>query len=199
MPAFQIVAWRAFVDAEQVDHAVVVFAQERIHLLVIPFLGDGRYRIDEKLGSGGLLGNFLALGAGLSFGCYYISLDQCPENERLSGIVIANLLTALVGVPFLFTTHPALSGAPLLYIVLLGVFQLGIPYALLAAGSEYCPPLACSLLGALEPLLNPVWVFLFDGEAPGPFALIGGAVVIATITVWCVYKDRKAKAEAAVQ
>ena len=153
----------------------------------------------EQLGSGGLLGNFLALGAGLSFGCYYISLGRCPENERLSGIVIANLLTALVGVPFLFTTHPALSGAPLLYIVLLGVFQLGIPYALLAAGSEYCPPLACSLLGALEPLLNPVWVFLFDGEAPGPFALIGGAVVIATITVWCVYKDRKAKAEAAVQ
>ena len=150
----------------------------------------------QQLGSGGLLGNCLALGAGLTLGCYLISLGECPENERLSAIVMADILTCLVGIPFLLTTHPVFSGLPLLYIVILGVFQLGIPYVLLAAGSEYCPPLACSLLGALEPLLNPVWVFIFNGEAPGPFALVGGAIVITTISVWCVYNEKKAKAAA---
>ena len=59
------------------------------------------------------------------------------------------------------------------------------------------PPLVCSLIGALEPLLNPVWVFLFTGERPGLFALIGGAVVIVTITAWCIRRDRAGASEAA--
>ena len=52
--------------------------------------------------------------------------------------------------------------------------------------SRMCPPLACCLLGALEPLLNPLWVLVFYGERPGVFALVGGAVVIATVTLWSI-------------
>ena len=83
--------------------------------------------------------------------------------------------------------------------VLLGVVQLGIPYVLLAKAAEHCPPLACCLLGAVEPLLNPLWVFLLDGEAPGPRALAGGAVVIVTITVWSVWKAKHPEAEEPVE
>ena len=42
--------------------------------------------------------------------------------------------------------------------------------------------------------MHPLWVFIFDGEAPGLWALVGGAVVIATITVWCVHGDLREKA-----
>ena len=52
------------------------------------------------------------------------------------------------------------------------------------------------LLGAVEPLLNPVWVLIFYGEKPGVFALIGGVVVIVTITVWCIKGQEKAPEEA---
>ena len=69
-------------------------------------------------------------------------------------------------------------------ILTLGIFQLGISYILYVKASKYCPPLACCLLGALEPLLNPVWVAIFDGERPGIWALIGGVIVVASITVW---------------
>ena len=43
--------------------------------------------------------------------------------------------------------------------------------------------------------LNPVWVFLFDGEAPGLFALFGGVIVIVSITCWTIFKDKAAAAE----
>ena len=142
----------------------------------------------DKLSAGHQLGNVVALCAGASFGCYYISLGESPESERMSSIFIADALTFLVGLPFSFATHPALAPVPVLVVVLLGVFQLGIPYVLLAKAAEHCPPLACCLLGAVEPLLNPLWVFLLDGEAPGSRALIGGAVVIVTITLWSVWK-----------
>lgn len=148
----------------------------------------------DKLGSGHFFGNCVALLSGLTFGTYYITLGESPENERLGGVVMANLMTFLVSIPFIFITKPELSGLPLLYIFILGVFQLGIPYILLAIGSERCPPLVCSLLGAVEPLLNPVWVLIFDGEAPGVFALVGGVIVIATISLWCVYNGKKAEA-----
>ena len=144
----------------------------------------------DKLSAGHQLGNVVALGAGACFGCYYISLGESPEGERMSAILIADGLTFLIGLPFTFTTHPSFTPAAMLVVVLLGIIQLGIPYILLAKAAEHCPPLACCLLGAVEPLLNPLWVFLLNGEAPGVSALCGGAVVILTITLWSVWNYR---------
>ena len=78
--------------------------------------------------------------------------------------------------------------------VILGVFQLGIPYVLYGIASRDCSPLACSLIGMLEPLLNPVWVAIFTGEVPGMFAMAGAVVIIATVTWWCVQESRGAAA-----
>ena len=153
----------------------------------------------DKLSAGHQLGNVVAIGAGMAFAFYYISLGDSPEDERMSAIVIANGLTFLACLPFTFTTQPALAPTPVLVLALLGIFQLGIPYVLLTKAAENCPPLACCLLGAVEPLLNPLWVFLLDGEAPGPRALAGGAVVIVTITVWSVWKARHPEAEEPVE
>jgi drug/metabolite transporter (DMT)-like permease len=94
-------------------------------------------------------------------------------------------------VPAVILTHPALTGWTILCILVLGVFQLGIAYILFAKASLYCPPLACALLAALEPLLNPVWVLLFNGERPGPYALIGGVIVITAVTLWCIFGKEK--------
>ena len=97
----------------------------------------------------------------------------------------------LIGVSFVFREPPELRFIPVLFTVLLGIFQLGIPYILYAHAAANCPPLACVLLSALEPLLNPLWVLIFYGERPGPFALLGGAVVVVTITLWCVLRERE--------
>ena len=34
----------------------------------------------------------------------------------------------------------------------------------------------------LEPIANPISVFLFLGERPGPYSIAGGAIVLAAIT-----------------
>ena len=148
----------------------------------------------DQFTPGHVLGNVVAILSGLFMALMYMNLGSCPETERMSSILIGQTLTFLCGVPLLFTTHPAFSALPVLYVVILGVVQLGIPYVLCARAAEHCPPLACSLLGALEPLLNPIWVFLFDGEAPGVFALAGGAVVIGTVTLWCIFGQRAPEA-----
>ena len=165
------------------------FSRADILAVALTFGGVSLFFVD-KLGTGNFTGDLVGLASGLAFGCYYMSLEASPEDERMSAIVIANVLTFLVGLPFIFLTRPVFAGLSLLYIFILGVFQLGIPYVLLAKGSEHCPPLVCALMGAVEPLLNPLWVFIFDGERPGALALMGGVIIITTITSWCIWNAR---------
>ncbi len=168
------------------------FSRADVLAVVLTMAGISLFFFDQ-LTPGHLAGNCVAIFAGMAFACYYMSLEGASESQRMSAILIAHGLTFLVGLPFTFVYPPELSAAPVACILVLGVVQLGIPYVLLGRASGACPPLACSLLGAVEPLLNPVWVFIFDGEAPGLWALIGGVVVVATITIWCVYGDLRGK------
>lgn len=168
------------------------FSRADVLAVVLTMAGISLFFFDQ-LTPGHLAGNCVAIFAGMAFACYYMSLEGASESQRMSAILIAHGLTFLAGLPFTFVYPPELSAAPVACILVLGVVQLGIPYVLLGRASGACPPLACSLLGAVEPLLNPVWVFIFDGEAPGLWALIGGVVVVATITVWCVYGDLRGK------
>ena len=144
----------------------------------------------EKLDAGRLWGNLVACLSGLTMACMFLSVQRADASERMSGLLLGHLLTAAVGIPFLFFTPNRLDGAAVGILAILGVVQLGVPYILFGLASEHCPPLACSLIAAVEPLLNPVWVALFDGEKPGALSLLGGAVVVLAITAWCAWKDR---------
>lgn len=152
----------------------------------------------DKLGAGNLLGNILAIIAGLFMAGVYVITGRSDDSTRMSGILLGQLFTAVIGIPMIFIYPTPVSTTAVLSILILGIVQLGIPYILYAIAAKDCPPLACSLIGAIEPLLNPVWVFLFSGEAPGAHALFGGLIVIASVTGWCVWRDRFIAARKAV-
>lgn len=147
----------------------------------------------DQLKPGNLLGNLIAIFAGLSMAGMYITTGIADEQSRMSGILLGHLITAAVGIPMMLFFDTPITAPAVLSILALGIVQLGIPYVLFGIAMKDCPPLACSLLGAVEPLLNPVWVFIFTRERPGIFALCGGAIVIVTITSWCIWRDRTVK------
>jgi drug/metabolite transporter (DMT)-like permease len=91
----------------------------------------------------------------------------------------------------------ALAPRAALVLVYLGVVQLGVAYVLLARGLKRVPASKASLISMLEPALNPVWVFLGVGERPGPWALLGGSVVIASVALRTLVGDRSRSARAA--
>ena len=178
-----------------------IFLKQRIRradlaVVLCTLLGIALFFFDQ-LTPGYVLGNFVAIAAGMFMAGMFMLVGEIRGEERFSAILIGQSLTFLVGLPFVFLTKPVFTGAALASILVLGVFQLGISYILYAKAAENCPPLACCLLSALEPLLNPVWVFLFDGERPGLFALIGALIVIVSITVWTVLGQKKEAKEAA--
>jgi drug/metabolite transporter (DMT)-like permease len=42
----------------------------------------------------------------------------------------------------------------------------------------------------IEPVLNPTWAFIFVGETPGLWAIIGGAIILPTVAIWAVFRKR---------
>lgn len=148
----------------------------------------------ERMDGGGLLGNAVALAAGVFLAATYIATCNIGTEERMSGILYAHLLTACIGIPFAFFYETAASAEAIGGIVLLGVVQLGIPYVLYGIAVQHCPPLACSLIGMLEAVFNPVLVFLVTGERPSALSLLGGALVLCTIAYWAVRSQQRAQA-----
>lgn len=161
-------------------------------IAVIATMGGIALFFFDKLAGGYVLGNFVAILSGALMAAMFLAVGKVDEDTRMGGMLLGHLFTAAIGVPVTFFVSTPVSTVPLLCIAALGVIQLGIPYILLCLSSKNCPPLACSLLGAMEPLLNPVWVFLFTGEAPGTLALAGGALVIVSVTLWCIWQNRHA-------
>ncbi|HVO20278.1 MAG TPA: DMT family transporter [Anaeromyxobacter sp.] len=154
----------------------------RGELLAIPIYGLGLalFFLDE-LSPGQLAGNLLALAAGLSFGLCIVGLRRAGEDAT-AAIVWGNLLAAAVALP-LWPAGPSAGPGDLALLAFLGVFQLGLAYLWFARGIARVPALEASLLVLLEPVLNPVWTFLLTGERPGPWAIGGGAIVLAA-TAW---------------
>lgn len=163
---------------------------------VFTFLGIALFFIDG-IGAGTTVGNLIAIFAGAVLGGMYFISGTVSLEERLSSIWLAHIITAVVGVPFVWITNAEFSIHNIIFILLLGIVQIGLPYILFALAVEKCPPFACSLIGVLEPLLNPVWVFLDNEEKPGITALFGALIVLSTVTMWCILGDTKKKKDAA--
>ena len=66
-------------------------------------------------------------------------------------------------------------------IAVLGVVQLGIPYVLYSVAIRRVTALEAILIPMIEPILNPLWVLLKRGEVPGPWSLLGGALVLGAV------------------
>jgi len=158
------------------------------------FFGILLFFVDE-LDLGGMLGNFVAIVSGLCMAVMFIFNGRLDLNARMTGILFAHTLTAVVGLPIgLATTETVITIQEILLILILGVIQLGIPYVIYALAASKISPLSCSLIGMIEPLLNPIWVAIFYGEIPGIFALIGGIIVIVSVIVYNVWDEKQDQA-----
>ena len=175
--------------------------------MMLTFIGISFFFF-EQMDGGGLLGNIIAVLAGFFMAFMYITVNRADPSEKMSSIFFGQAFTAIAGIiaglilpifsgkiPDELTVPFNLNPMGWLCIFILGVVQLGIPYVLVGLASKNCSALACSLIGVIEPLLNPVWVAIFDGEIPGIFALIGAVIIIVSVSGWCILSDKDGSAK----
>lgn len=143
----------------------------------------------EDLSVGMMWGNIIALGTSFSFAGFFIAVKTLNHEETMFSIILGNALTWIIGLPFY--SESLLTTSSLTGLVLLGVFQIGLAYILYSKSMVYLKALDAILIPVIEPLLNPVWVFLFIGEAPSVFSILGGIVVIASVVGRSYYQSKR--------
>jgi DME family drug/metabolite transporter len=137
-----------------------------------------------KLRPEDLSGNFLALASGLCFALYFLLLRHSKSRavNRASSVIYGNLLVVLIAAPAGLAALPTMSTHDVLSVVYLGVVQIGIAYTLFTvAMARGVRSLDAGIVGYIEPILNPIWVFLVIGERPSNWALLGGAIIIVAV------------------
>jgi drug/metabolite transporter (DMT)-like permease len=163
------------------------------HLVAFVFvaLGMGLF-FAGGLGGGSFLGNAAAVAAGLTFALYAISMRKQKDGSPIESALMAHVFTAAVAfVGCLFFPAPRIDARSLAAVAGLGVLQIGLASVLFAVGIKRVTALDSSLIGVLEPVFNPVWVFLATAEAPGGNALAGGALIIAAVVGSTLYSMRR--------
>jgi len=143
--------------------------------LLLAVLGLGCF-CGEQLTLAGWVGNGCALGSGLATAWLVVCLRKHAATSPLSMLLLANILVAVVGVPWMCAAMPDAVSWGLLLVA--GVGQLGLPLVLYGKAIPHVRAIEAVLIPVLEPVLNPVWVWVFVGEAPSGWALLGGVMVL---------------------
>ena len=146
-----------------------------------------------------ITGNLLALASGLFFALYFLLLrhPRAREVNRASSVIYGNLIAIILTAPWGFAALNHMTAPSALGVTYLGVVQLGIAYILFTtAMARGVRSLDASIMCYIEPVLNPVWVFLFLGERPSRWALLGGTIIIAAVLAHMLVSHRSSRLEA---
>jgi DME family drug/metabolite transporter len=132
-----------------------------------------------RLESRGMAGNIMALISSFFFAALILAIRRDREGAK-AAITWGNVATAASVLPFI--AHDlALTPRSAVVLIFLGIFQIAVAYVFFVRGLTHVTATEASLTGMLEPVANPIWVFLFLGERPSPYAIAGAAVVLAAI------------------
>lgn len=141
----------------------------------------------------GYLGNVFAILAGISFAAMIVLMRKQKDGSPVETALLGNILALAVGLPFIVSelgSGPVLDIQDWGVLAFLGIFQLGIPFILYSKAIRALTALEAVLIQTLEPILNPLWVFLVINERPGPLALVGGFIVLASVAARAVISSR---------
>ena len=149
-------------------------------IITVVFAGMGLFFADG-LELSGFVGNVFGVISGLCFAAMTIALRKQKDGSPVESIILGNLIAFAIGLPLMIgAPWPSAGGWGAL--LALGIVQLGFSYWLYARAIRRVTALEAVIIPVFEPILNPLWVFLARGERPGPWALLGGVIVLGAVT-----------------
>ena len=136
-----------------------------------------------------MLGNILAIGAGAVMAMQAVSVCQIKNASSVNLVIIGGgFLNFICCFPFM--EHTSAPFTDYVCVIFLGICQLGVSYALYSWAVVYLSPLEVILIPAIEPLVNPLLTLLTRGEKITVHTLLGGVIVVGSITIWSIWKEK---------
>lgn len=174
--------------------AILLKERARVeHFVALPLVAGGMVLMFfDELGGGRLLGNVLALMSAVTFSFYFVFMRMQKDDSPLESILLSHWLTAgTCLVISLFLPAPDITLKSLAAIAVLGIVQIGLTAVLFTIAIKRISAVQANLIAVIEPVFNPIWVFLVIGEAPGTGALMGGGMIILAVTAASIISTRR--------
>ncbi len=134
----------------------------------------------ESLGGGTWLGDLMASATALLMGLNLIVLRKVRQRDMTPALCLAGFIGA--GLALLFTQPSQIIAHDMAILALDGFIILPLSLALFLGGTRTVPAAEVALLALIETVLGPLWAWVGIGEAPSLMALVGGFIIIASIT-----------------
>jgi drug/metabolite transporter (DMT)-like permease len=135
--------------------------------------------VSNSARGGAVVGDLLAIVMAASFATATVLVRRHPEIQMAPAAALATTLAALVALPLADPLEATARDLALL--AFFGVGQFGAGFLLFVVGARLIPAAQSSLIGMLETVLGPVWVWLVLNESPGAASLTGGALILAAL------------------
>lgn len=168
-----------------------LFLGERLRratLVTMLFAGSGLVLMvvnGVSIGSG--FGNLMALLTALSFAGFAVVVRYRRQVEMLPSLLIASTLIIAVSLP-VTGGDLALPMKDILLCLFWGACLSGFVNWTFIIASRHLATAEVTLLMLIEFALGPLWVWLFVGEVPHRWTLIGGSIIIASVAVRAVHE-----------
>lgn len=137
-------------------------------------------------------GGLIALGVALSLAGSLIVIRRWPHIRMTPATCTGAALAMVISFPL--AAPLSVNGHDFALLAFFGAGQLGVGLILLITGARLIPAAQSALLGMLEPILGPAWVWIFLGEKPLTATLIGGGIVVASVFANTIAMTRRRQA-----
>lgn len=147
------------------------------------------------------LGDWIALASGIGYAGLLLGmrwLGRGGGDEACAAVAWGNLCT----MPIAFALLPIVGQTPMLgtvgdwsAVLVLGVFQVGVAYAILVRSMAHVSAVQASLLLMIEPALNPLLAFVAHDERPHWLVWCGGGMIIGVVALRSVRRRRAVVAQ----
>ena len=159
------------------------FLKKKISLKTLIAIGGSMIGIGVMF-SGGIqashaVGNLIMLIVPITFAFQLTLMNRSPEIDFMPATFLGGIIAFLVGISLISEYN--ISTNDLMIALFIGAFQVGIGFILITIGSRYIPPHRAALFILTEPILTPIWAWIFLGEKPPPIELIGGLIVFVFV------------------
>ncbi len=136
--------------------------------------------VGDALEFGSILGPLSALCVSIAFGFQITVMRKLGGRvDMVPSVLVAGLISAVLALPLAWP----LSASPhdVFVLMAMGVIQLGCGCLLMTIATRHLAAADVGLIGLLETILGPLWVWLLFAERPSNATLLGGAIILAAL------------------
>ena len=139
------------------------------------------YIFHDSIEMGNFYGDLFGIITAFGLACNAVIARFAKNRDLVPSAVIGKLCVAIFA--FFFVDSFSLVGSDLIYVPLMCVMCVAIPFVLVTIAPRFIPAEEVNLFFLLETIIGPIWVWLIINEQPSIETILGGSIILLTIAI----------------